>query len=669
MTRLADELLDWILSPPLHVPDALFADPGPVSPFSRATYSASDVLLVCKSWMRVATPALYATVVIRSTAQAQALALALSRNPRFGRYVKKLRLEGVYGQYSKDFMPLMTEVTDLCLGLSVRGSDSITRLVSGLKTLNPRRVILTLPPVQTNAKYPLLLLKISGCILCWSRLASPFIDLQALSKSAALKTVHYPLLHWETNALLAGNPNKLLENPSITILVLHLLVTQIPASQVSQEMQSVPASTMARLHISLDNRRPCKLGSLLPKKSQTVARTAITSNPFYHPLAGVSRDVRLEIWSRIFSFAMESDCDVYYEPSQAARACITGERINKRTVRSLLRVSREFNIATLRAVSRRIHIENCFRLQDLGAFFSRNQALGAWVRAVSVVSSPGLLCGIVEPIFAVTTGVCKFTADALRPALFPAVRRLFVSSGLTLRKLVLVGGRRLTRHSGLSGSSDPGPYPGDTFKDLVALEVLDWDVEYIAFDTSVVEDSFLNLRSLTLRRSDPTFVDLIAQCSLPKISHMMLGQHFVGAAALFTRHGPKIQRLVAHLGVLQGELDACPALQSLELSAEVKPSAIYSRSHEHLQMLKLRWPTGSGSACLTRYRNLGKNLLPDNFPGLKTIVVMEMKEIWPLSEREIARSPWPKIAALFSERGVSLVDYTHRAWRPRLQVQ
>ncbi|KAH7050361.1 hypothetical protein BKA62DRAFT_459626 [Auriculariales sp. MPI-PUGE-AT-0066] len=95
--KLADELLKDILSPPLLVPDDMFANRDTVSPFSKVDRSAADVLLVCKRWMCVGTPALYHTVVLRSMAQAKALASALRRCPDFGTYIRRLRVEGSYG--------------------------------------------------------------------------------------------------------------------------------------------------------------------------------------------------------------------------------------------------------------------------------------------------------------------------------------------------------------------------------------------------------------------------------------------------------------------------------------------------------------------------------------------------------------------------------------------
>src|ERR1700761_8680417 len=91
---LPDEIISEILSPALKVADDVFSDTSRVSPFSNYSESTSAYLLVCKSWLRVATPLLYHVVVLRSTAQAKALAGALSMNNALGQFIKKLRVEG-----------------------------------------------------------------------------------------------------------------------------------------------------------------------------------------------------------------------------------------------------------------------------------------------------------------------------------------------------------------------------------------------------------------------------------------------------------------------------------------------------------------------------------------------------------------------------------------------
>jgi len=67
--KLPDEILKEILYPVLQVDDHSFSDTSAKSPFSLMNYSNSEILVVCKRWLRVATPLLYNVVILRSTAQ------------------------------------------------------------------------------------------------------------------------------------------------------------------------------------------------------------------------------------------------------------------------------------------------------------------------------------------------------------------------------------------------------------------------------------------------------------------------------------------------------------------------------------------------------------------------------------------------------------------------
>jgi hypothetical protein len=173
MDRLADELLKDILSPQMLVPDEVFANQDSTSPFAKVTRSASDVLLVCKRWMRVATPPLYATVVIRTKAQAFALNMALSRNPQFGQSIKRLRLEGAFGEFlTPKIIKLMPGVAHLCFTLGVYSDDKIGGLQAAFTTLQPQEVTLTLcqPRRVSNKVHARLVDSLCDAIPKWSSL-------------------------------------------------------------------------------------------------------------------------------------------------------------------------------------------------------------------------------------------------------------------------------------------------------------------------------------------------------------------------------------------------------------------------------------------------------------------------------------------------------------------
>jgi len=145
MNTLADELVRLILEPAFIVSNDHFADNGPSSPFAKVPQSAGEFLRVCKRWMRITTPLLYETVVIRSRAQAQSLSLALSRSPEFGSFTKRLRLEGVYGDFlTPDIYETMPNVKQLCFTVSIHHTNDISGLQRAFELFDVERVVLTL---------------------------------------------------------------------------------------------------------------------------------------------------------------------------------------------------------------------------------------------------------------------------------------------------------------------------------------------------------------------------------------------------------------------------------------------------------------------------------------------------------------------------------------------
>jgi DNA mismatch repair ATPase MutS len=104
--------------------------------------SSSAFLVVSKAWLRVATPLLYNVVVIRSKAQAQALAATLNANPDLGRFIKKLRVEGGFAISMLKILQSSPNITDIFLSLSVAPSDNACGLCRGLPLIDPVRVII-----------------------------------------------------------------------------------------------------------------------------------------------------------------------------------------------------------------------------------------------------------------------------------------------------------------------------------------------------------------------------------------------------------------------------------------------------------------------------------------------------------------------------------------------
>lgn len=141
-TTLPDEIIKEILSPALEVADEDFANTSLTrSPFADYKLTSSTVLEVCKAWLRVATPFLYETVILRSKAQAQALAGALKGNPELGLFVKKIRIEGGYGTCILDVFQRCPALSDLWITTALWSNESITGYAKAFRSVNPRRLI------------------------------------------------------------------------------------------------------------------------------------------------------------------------------------------------------------------------------------------------------------------------------------------------------------------------------------------------------------------------------------------------------------------------------------------------------------------------------------------------------------------------------------------------
>ncbi|KAJ7616327.1 hypothetical protein DFH06DRAFT_907636, partial [Mycena polygramma] len=139
------EIISEILSPLLKHSDEVFSDRSEKAFLEPPGYSSSTYLLVCKAWLRVATPLLYNVVILRTTAQAEALQGAIKTSKEIGLLIKKLRVEGGFGTAMQTILKASPNITDLFLTLSIYGSDNVRGLCGGLQFINPRRVILVDP--------------------------------------------------------------------------------------------------------------------------------------------------------------------------------------------------------------------------------------------------------------------------------------------------------------------------------------------------------------------------------------------------------------------------------------------------------------------------------------------------------------------------------------------
>ena len=168
---LPEEVLKEILNAFLHIPDSTFADPD--ARFGRNALSTSRILLVCRRWLRIATPLLYRIVILRSVAQAQALAAVLECHPYLGKYVRKLRVEGGYGSSMRTILQRSPGISDLYISVSFRSSDRTSGLCQGLSSIHPSRVVIfDAQDNKESSNHDAVVNALCGVLPTWKRMVS-----------------------------------------------------------------------------------------------------------------------------------------------------------------------------------------------------------------------------------------------------------------------------------------------------------------------------------------------------------------------------------------------------------------------------------------------------------------------------------------------------------------
>ncbi|KAJ7354342.1 hypothetical protein DFH08DRAFT_641056, partial [Mycena albidolilacea] len=137
--RVPDEIVSEILTPLLKHSDEMFCDLSE-KPLLDPDHSALRYL-ICKLWLRVSTPLLYNVVILRTTAQAEALQVALKSIKDLGLFVKKLCIESGFGNAMHTILQCAPNISNLYLTLYIGGLDNVKGLCSGLSLINPRCVI------------------------------------------------------------------------------------------------------------------------------------------------------------------------------------------------------------------------------------------------------------------------------------------------------------------------------------------------------------------------------------------------------------------------------------------------------------------------------------------------------------------------------------------------
>ncbi|KAJ6455988.1 hypothetical protein C8R47DRAFT_996509 [Mycena vitilis] len=695
---LPDEIISEILSPALKVTDGIFSDTSDVSPFAEYSESTSAYLLVCKSWLRVATPLLYNVVILRSKAQAKALSIALSKDKQLGPFMKKLRVEGGYGPPMRVILECSPNISDLWLSLEIYSSDNSIGLCKGLTLINPTRLILRdclykrLDNKMLSQLVDALVLSIAKwdrlCIFdCpYSGVGGPTSDpsrliIRSLLQSKRLHTLSIPYPNCLDWAYQAFKP--------CPLQAIHIKGPVWP-----WELSHIPADnpTLMALVKFREATAPGEAKVLEPIELPQIAPSL---DPSFTPLAGAPEAVL----DRILYFAM-----FLSDPVQNPVHSDISPRL------PLLLVSKAFHARSfnkkmfhtiLIASSQRIGLPHYYAhtslnipssVLDLASVISSNRSIGSHIRIIAGrylnslgkdsgdAENPSMLAILSQTIGLVRMGHHKNFPGGPSPIdwtsyrrqtgiSWPAFAALARSSGSTLRELFVRIGTSQQASTII-------------FSDLTALRCLDLQCESDFGDmANIPADGFPSLEVLRVSLASQSFLTALSLMKLESLRHVVFCYVAPAAETFLEAHGPKLTELQLPYSLLQtlkvGILELCPNLSTISLPMRVllvRPATFDPRAVSNPSLARFFPCPRTISAALERFHHViatwerfFTTFDPTSFPNLREMEVECC--VWPTSERDIAKSCWVRWAEILLKHNVSLTDKTGKKWRPRLQVK
>ncbi|KAJ6567118.1 hypothetical protein B0H19DRAFT_719198 [Mycena capillaripes] len=659
---LPDEIISEILSPALKVSDEVFSDTSNVSPFAKYSESTSAYLLVCKSWLRVATPLLYNVVILRSKAQAKALSLALSGNKQLGQFVKKLRVEGGYGPPMHIILRSSPNISDLFISFDIYAGDNTVGLCKGLPLINPTRLILRHSENRENKIVTQLVDAAVKSISKWDRLCVFDCPYNGSGRSALLIP---PLVKSKRLHTLIISQVGTLSWAYSTFKQCPLQVIRIKQPIWHWEQRYIPRADpvlMALLQFSekslLGKNNAQDSGSELPSITPSL-------NPSFIPLAEASEEVYDAIWSRILYFAMFVP-ELANDPTRSIPPRL-----------ALLSVSRTFNRLGVPHYYTYTVLENPSAMFNFASVLSKTPSIGPCVRSLVAAKRGDGFDG--DWMLAILSQTSKLVRLGARKTLFSdsyalqlelpiswdAFEAMTKCSGSTLREF--------------SVRIEPCPQATPAiFKDLTALRTLAWKCETVFVSENTPSDGLPSLEELRISLTSDSFLTALSLMKLESLQRVVLACDvvFPETFRVLEAHGCKLTELTLpyiELQALRAKVfEACPNLSSISVSLttfDSSPPANYFRSPQAVpSLLKITldqryWSRDKDK--IATWEQFFIEFNPECFPNLREIEVKCCA--WPTSERDIAKSCWVRWAEILLKHNIALTDKTGKKWRPRLK--
>ncbi|KAK7001561.1 F-box domain-containing protein [Favolaschia claudopus] len=660
---LPDEIISEILSPALKVPDELFSDPSDVSPFATYSPSTSAYLLVCKDWLRVATPLLYHVVVLRSKSQANALEKVLRANPEFGRFIKKLRVEGGYGAAMQTILEAAAStLRDLFLSLGIWSPDSTSGLCKALPRINPHRVIISDPwmhkPLK-NKHFEALLNTINSCLRTW--------DIQAINLPYGNEPYWFRVNRADEFA------KSLAQSTSLRIVQISALFDTVPhfirrlADIPSLQCIDFPTSLRDGARSLIDTvpklkalarytNNPKNLHSnssdLETAPSAIGAEITTSLNPDFVPMSSASEATRKVIWRRVLFFAL--DVEERRDPAFSPR---WNEKYPSRV--PILCVSKSFNRLALPYLYDSLRLDSWLKTTSVAQQLQQYDNLGSSIHSIFSADSR-VNSGIMITILS--------RAINLRFFYHKSYSATYALSRDTFKILASTAGASLVElHAGF----DFAPSSAVLFQPFAQLRVLamrtadppNWPNTTVTSSLSESLAPVLNsLHSLRIDGWSILCLNILKDLSLASLHTLILPPSIDNGnlepfIEFIKIHGKRLLHLVVPSDTegFEDTFELCPNLIDLEFHDEY--TLAHSLEAPHTSLTKI----------------IATNLPPktfeldvEMFPSLKHIELRDFK--WPTTERGINQSGCVSIAeALLVVGGIKVTDSTGKEWVPRVK--
>ncbi|KAJ7081359.1 hypothetical protein B0H15DRAFT_854902 [Mycena belliarum] len=650
---LPDEILSEILSPALRVPDEAFADTsrGP-SVFMNLSESSSAYLLVSKAWLRVATPLLYHVVVLRSKAQAQALAATLKSNPELGRFIKKLRVEGGYASSMYKILKMSTTVTDLFLSLNIV-SDNACGLCRGLPLIDPCRVIVDGRHYGLTTSAHKLLETLETCLVNWKRLAvfdipgvmdhrTAYSISKALAKAPNLNTLTISC-HISSPPSVSGHIRLIATNPSLKYIRLN------------------PPSTTLREDVVTAVNKDARLKELfhLPEQSSLLSEEKPTppSEQLTLPLLDAGKIKEEAIWSRVLYYALQP------VPKRTGNVWRTYRRAERPSILNIgpLLVSKMFMRLGIPHLYESPILETSLAAASFASRLAEDSSLRHYVRRLKISS-----CEL--PIFKSLVLHTPALAELHGGRKFSITWKAFSDLGS-------VTGSSLLTFQGVAIAKSSEAVSAAVFSQFSCIRSFCWSstTAFKVARKSIPATTFNTLVHLGIKKNDSSFLTVLSHMELPSLRTTHFSATSTGGRLFFQRHGSKLQELTISVHQLTTSvLHDCPSLTVLGICCDDKTLLMLSElepscKHACLQRIIFKLPDVDMPK-QTQRAPCSRFLL--SLDSIRFPALVEIKHPhcdWPTTESQINKSHWVRWAETLLDHNIHLVGTSGIQWRRRLK--